>query len=125
MGNYSKNKGRSDKERFVSLPFYMLNSEAYRSIHPCAVTILIELKKRYHGANNGFIGLSVREAARVIGGSQNTAIKYINQLVDRGFIRISQKGEFRVKVRHSTEYILTEYPFQNQKPTKDFMKWKP
>jgi predicted transcriptional regulator of viral defense system len=124
MGSYSKSKGRSDKERYVGLPYYMLNSEAYKSLNPNAVCIYIELKRRFHGANNGYIGLSVREASEVINSSINTACKYLNELMDRGFIKRNKVGEFRVKNRQSTEYILTEYAWNNQRATKEFMKWR-
>jgi hypothetical protein len=42
-----------------------------------------------------------------------------------GFIRPHQRGAFHLKARHATSWLLTEFPFGGQPPTKDFMRWQP
>lgn len=122
---YAQAKGKEGNERYVLLQKYVVTCPAYRSLSGDAVKLYIELKWRYYGYNNGDIGLSLREAAEVINSVPNTARKYLQELEDKGFIKTNIKGVFRVKIRHSTTYILTEERYENQSPTKEFMKWKP
>lgn len=122
--SYEKNKGRSATERFVSLPYYLLNSEAYASLPQGAKAAYIEFKKRYNSRNNGYIGFSERGLAREMRCAVGTASGYIEVLIDRGFIRYRKKGAFNCKERIASEFILTEYEYNNQLPTKDFMRWE-
>lgn len=118
-------KGRSKGAlKHVRLHEWLLRSDAYRSLDCYAKCLLVELYRRYNGINNGEIGCSVREAAKLISASVNTARKAFEQIQDRGFARIYEKGHFRVKVRHSTTWILTEFSYAGRAPTKDFMTWK-
>jgi hypothetical protein len=45
--------------------------------------------------------------------------------VSEGFIRARQRDAFTWKMRHATEWVLTEFPFAGTPPTKDFMRWRP
>lgn len=124
MSKYAQKKGREQKGKWVQLPHWMLQSDAYRSLHAYSRSLLIEIKYRYNGNNNGYIGLSVREAAEAINTTKDTAAKYLIELEQKGFVKIRQMGTYRVKNRHSTEFILTDVHFNEQPPTKDFMKWR-
>ena len=125
-----KRKGRSNKEaRHVRLYHHVLTSSAWQSLDAVARAIYIEMASRYAGAgsNNGRIGYAVREAADALHISKATASRAIRQLQDRGFIVATQQGTFNRKVRHSTEWRLTEFgcDVTNALPTKDFMRWTP
>lgn len=102
-----------------------MKSEAWRSLNPCARAALIELYAMYNGFNNGEIFMSVRHLAKQIGVANGTAQKALSDLIDRGFIKINEKGAFCRKVRHATTWILTEHSFAGQIPTKDFRLWTP
>ena len=111
--------------KHIRLYRYMFQCPAYRALKPVERCALHELMFRYNGQNNGDVGLSVREAAELVHSSTNTAQRALSRLQDLGFIRVKQKGSFDQKARHSTRWILTMYPYNNQDETKDFMRWKP
>ena len=85
----------------------------------------MELKALYNGINNGELYLSVREAADRLNIADNTANKAFKELEEKGFIKPKQKGSFNWKKRHATLWILTEFEFNEQLATKDFMRWQP
>lgn len=85
----------------------------------------MELKALHNGSNNGNFFLSVREAAKRLGIAPNTAARAFNELEEKGFIKPKQKGAFAWKVRHATSWILTEFEYNGQLATKDFMRWQP
>ena len=118
--------GRTEGEaKHVRIYRWMLTSPAYRSLSCHARCLLVELGLRYNGDNNGDVSMSVREAAKLLGCAINTTRLAFSQLEDRGFIRLSEKGTFRLKSRHSTTWELTEWPRDGKLATKDFMRWKP
>lgn len=125
MGSYQKSKGRSNKSKFVQLPEHLLKSDAYRSLSFKSIAAYIEIKRRYNGANNGEVHLSCRSAGEALRCTPNTASKAIKELEEKGFVKCRFKGKFDHKVHQASEFILTEYKYNNQPPTKDFMRWKP
>lgn len=125
-GRGHDNKGRSKRgERFVKLPYWLLESPAWRSLKPQARALYIELSQRYNGFNNGSISMSVREAECALHISKNTASKYFHDLEGKGFIRRNICGSFNYKLRHATTWVLTQHPVNDDPATKDFMSWRP
>lgn len=124
-------KGRSEgTSRHVRLHLWLLNSVAYFSLSVGARALLVEYYALYYGRNNGELFLSVREAARRLGCSNNYAAKCIAELCDRGFIRPHRLGGFNMKSAArrgaATCWVLTEFPLGNALAgTKDFMRWQP
>ena len=121
---YSNGRQKGE-DRFVRHPHWLMNSPAWKSLSPTARCVEMELKKLYNGRNNGDIYLSVREAAKRVGVSPNTAQKALYELVDRGFIIPKQKGSFGWKKGVATSWILTEEKYNDALPTKNFMRWEP
>lgn len=121
MGYYKKKKSKKKGERFVSLPYNMLNSKAFLDLHPQAVRIFIELKKRYNGTNNGFIGLSYLEASRIARCSKNTAGARLSELISHGFIKRTSVGMFTYK--KASEYCLTCEENGHNVKTNEWRKW--
>lgn len=122
--------GRSvGDSQHVRLYRYELESAAYRHLSLGGRALLVELKALYNGNNNGSLFLSVREAAKRLNSSKTFAADRLQELHDMGFIRPSQNGAFTVKSLvgegRATSWILTEYPFGNALPTKNFMRWQP
>ena len=78
-----RSKGR---ERFIKLPHWLLNSPAYQSLALGPRALLIEVWLRHNGQNNGDISFSVREAARRLKCSKDTASKWFRELEDKGFL---------------------------------------
>lgn len=118
--------GRSKgSDRFVQLHHWVLNAPAYRSLSVYGRAALIELYRLYNGSNNGKIAMSVRRLADLLNINKTTANKALKELQKYGFIRIAQEGSFNQKRPLSHEYVITEYGYNGQLATKDFMKWRP
>lgn len=120
-------KGRSKtKGKFVMLMDYTINCEAWRDLKPSAVAIYLLIAQRYNGGNNGHIGLSVRDAARLAHVAPGTAQKALESLQGHGFIKCRKKGAFSVKNRQASEWELTCWALVTGKgATHDYRKWKP
>jgi DNA-binding transcriptional regulator YhcF (GntR family) len=97
-------------ERYVKLRFWLLNSPAWQSLPPAARALYIDIVKRYNGSNNGRIVMGVRDAAKLIGVSKDTALLAFRFLEDRGFIICTKRGAFSHKTcMDASEWRLTEY----------------
>jgi len=120
---------RTGRSRFdashLRLYRYMLKSEAWRSLTPQQRAVYVELESRHNGTNNGFISLSVREAAETCNIAKDTAAACLKVLTERGFIRCAKLGSFNYKLSHASEWELTAWPVGKELPTKDFMRWQP
>ncbi len=116
---------RRGEARHVRLYHWMLASPAWQSLSPTARAAYIELKFLYNGVNNGRIGLSARRLGERIHVSKNTAARALQDLEERGFIERATPGAFHHKVRHATEWRLTEErcDVSGALPTKAFMRW--
>jgi hypothetical protein len=122
----SNSKGRSKgSERFVKLEHWILESEAYRDLAPGPRALLVELISMFNGNNNGDLWLAWRDAAlRLNLGTHATAGKYIDELIDHGFIRKNRVGSFNNKTNMATTYILNHLPYRGKPPSKEFMRWR-
>ena len=120
------NTGRSTTERFLSLPHFMLQSAAWLSLSPVARCTFIELAARYKGSNNGYLALSVRDAAERVGCSKDSAARALADLRAKGFIECCSRGHFDRKSQHASEYRLTLYPCDRTggRASKAFMSWR-
>lgn len=45
--------GRTGKDRFLSIPHSVLNSDAYKGLNGWAVRLLVDIGGQYNGMNNG------------------------------------------------------------------------
>lgn len=104
-----RNKGES---RHVRVYHWLMQTVAWRSLDATARAIYIEIAARYGGpgSNNGRIPYSVREAAESLRIGKTTAARALERLQRRSFIIPMKKGAFSWKLRHSTEWRLTEFP---------------
>jgi hypothetical protein len=120
-----RNRRRDKGERYVKLRFWLLDSPAWQSLPPAARALYIEMVKRYYGSNNGRIGMGVRDAAKLIGVSKDTALLAFRFLEDRGFVVCTKRGAFSHKTcKDASEWRLTEYDsdYPVQHATKEFMR---
>ena len=119
--------GRSTTEPFVKLTWFLIESPAWRSLTPAARAIYIELAKLYNGRNNGWLALSVRDAAERCRINKDTASKSLAILQEVGFIDCVTPGGFSRKVRHATEWRLNSERCDKTLalPSKAFMRWRP
>ena len=114
------------RDKFIMIRRWMYESAAYRSLSSVARDLLNELIYRFNGQNNGYVGLSHRQALERIGTKSNRAITdAFRELQTKGFIRPRAIGSFNLKSRHSTEWILTHLDYGGRELTKEFMRWHP
>jgi DNA-binding transcriptional regulator YhcF (GntR family) len=123
-------KGRHTREkRHVRLYHWLMQTNAWRSLDATGRAIYIEIAARYAGpgSNNGRIPYSVRDAAKTLKIGKSTAARALKQLQERGFIVAITKGAFSRKLKHATEWRLTEFPcdITHDLATKEFARWSP
>ena len=109
-------------KRYVGFDYQLLETKAFKYLTGGAFKLLALVKKRYNGVNNGHISFSVREGRDLLGCSVNTISRYFDELVDKGFLKIKEKGSFNYKKRHASTWIITSYEYNNN-TTRDFKHW--
>jgi hypothetical protein len=119
----ARKKKRGDPH--VRLYGWMMKTPAWQSLTAGPQALLILLYSLYNGTNNGQLFLSIREAAKRLHTSPNTVSPWFDVLIERGFIKVSQRGAFSMKVRHATTWTLTEHPVGETLATKEFARWRP
>jgi hypothetical protein len=104
-----------------------MDTPAWQSLSLPARCGYVEVCRRYNGNNNGRIGLGVRELGAALDIGRSSAARILDELQDRGFIALTSKGNFKIKVRLATEWRITEHgSFEGIAPvpaTKDFFRW--
>jgi len=118
-------RSRRNGEPFVMLRRHVMRSAAYKSLNAHQRGVYMELKARFNGLNNGNISCSLRELAKELHCSKDTASKALAVLEDRGFIKCAQPGSFHFKIEHAPLWILTEEELNGRAATKEFMSWAP
>lgn len=130
MKRKANKTGRSDlSARHVRLYHWLMATAAWRSLDATARAIYVDMAARYGGtnSNNGRLPYSVREAAESLRIGKTTAGRALKLLQARGFIVPTMKGAFSLKLRHATEWRLTEFPcdMTHAIASKEFMRWTP
>lgn len=116
--------GRSDREsQFVPLPYSMLRHPAWRSLGGAAVKVWLELRSRYDGVNNGRLGLSLLEGARLLGLSKSTVDRALKELEAKGFIVKMKAGHWYG--RQATEWCVTDRMCNGNFATRNWETWRP
>jgi len=115
--------------RHVRLYYWLMETPAWKSLNGNQRSIYIEMAARYagEGSNNGRIPYSIRQAAESLRIGKSTAARDLRVLQERGFIVQMTKGAFSLKLRHATEWRLTEFgcDVTHQSASKDFVHWSP
>lgn len=125
----SRIKGGASKEaRHVRLYHWILQTDAWRDLDPVAHDVYVQIASRYAGpgSNNGRIPLSLLEISQMLHVSKQTAMRALRRLQDHGFIVQEIRGSFNRKLRHASEWRLTEFSsdIENRPATKEFAAWK-
>jgi biotin operon repressor len=108
--------------QFITLPYYMLKSEAWRSLKGNSVRIYLELHMRFNGKNNGMLYLGMDKIAELLGVSKSTVHNAFKELQQKGFIVKIKPGQW---IRgQAAEWRLTSKPYKNSTPTNDWKNWK-
>lgn len=117
--------GRSERaERFWMLTFSMARSPAFRSLSGAAVKVLVELRCRFDGENNGRLHLSYSEAAKLLGLGKATIHRAFDELQVKGFLRLTRRGARFCRL--ASEWLCTDIPAAKGEPAEnDWRRWQP
>ena len=122
-----RRRKKTSGERHTRLTYFLTGTAAWLSLSPAERVVYLEVARRYDGRNNGWLALSVRDAADRCNINKDTAGRALKVLVERGFLELAAQGAFSYKVRHAAEYRLTEYPCDktHAPPSKAYQQWRP
>ena len=117
-------RGRSKRSgQFVSIPYSMARSPAWRRLSGSAVKVYVELHSRFHGGNNGKLTLSMDEGARLLGMSKSTVKAAFDELQKKGFVVRKKCGYWYGG--KASEYAVTDKALNGNPPTNKWQHWKP
>ncbi len=129
MSRHNKTGRSKGEPRHVRIYHWLMETAAWQSLNATQRAIYLEMAARYAGpgSNNGKLPYSIREAAESLGIGKTTAARALDVLEQRGFVVPITKGAFSRKVRHATEWRLTEFPCDvtHALPSKEFARWSP
>ena len=121
--NYLYGK-ESKKQRFVGLTFDFIESDAYRYLSNAALRVLVELKHKFNGANNGDIVLSCRQIEHACKISRNTASRAFAELQSKGIITKTKQGYFGMRIA-CTWKLNTDKNAGENRPSNEWKNWRP
>ena len=116
--------GRSERaQQFWMLTYSMARSPAFRSLSGAAVKILVELRCRFDGENNGRLHLSYAEAANMLGLGKATIHRAFAELQATGFLRQTRRGARYCRL--ASEWLCTDLPAAKGEPAgNDWRRWQ-
>jgi hypothetical protein len=121
-GRKPNKTGRNSDHQYWPLPYSMAQSQAFRLLSGSAVKVLIELRVRFNGHNNGRISLSLDEAATLLAMSKSTVKRALEELLKVGFIRLAKRGVFYG--RRASEWEMTFESRDGQPATHEWKQWQ-
>jgi hypothetical protein len=117
-------KGRSKGEgQYAKLSYEQLHSAAWRSLSGSAVKVWLELRTRFHGANNGQLIFSMDEASRLLGLGKATVQRAFIELQDKGFVICTRKGQWYGRL--ASTWATTERSIGGGMATNAWKSWRP
>lgn len=122
----SRRYGReSAKERFCALSFQLVDSMAFRYLSNAGLRVLVLLKRRFNGVNNGSICLSCRDVEKICPMSRTTAGRALKELQQKGFITQTRLGYFANGGNVASAWKLnTDKNKGENRPSNEWKKWK-
>ena len=117
--------GRSaGAERFWMLTYSMATSAAFRSLGGAALKVLVELRCKFDGTNNGELFLSYKDAAEKLGLGRASIHRAFAELQDKGFVRQTRAGHWYS--HRAATWAVTDRPIQAGEPApNDWRRWQP
>lgn len=109
-----------DAERYFNWGYSMCRTAAFLSLSGAALKLLIEIRCRFNGSNNGQLSFAQREA-RLLGLGKTTAARAFDELEDKGFLAMTQRGQWYG--HQATLWRLTEKAYRGDPPTCDWKRW--
>lgn len=115
---------RTRGEAHVRIYAHEMRTDAWRTLSPAARALLVEMRGLYDGRSNR-VHMSIRQAMSRLGVGRWAAEHAISELVERGWIRLIERGTFARKVRHASVYALQSEPLEDRDGAvapKDYMR---
>ena len=101
----------------------LLNSEAYKFLKPTDKVLMLLLHEQWR--NEKPVSYGVREAAKKIPCSINTASKCFTTLQNLGFIECVEQSQFNTRTgSKARDWRLTWLPYQDRPPSNSWEQWK-
>ena len=122
----TKNRRRGRLPPFIALIKATMATPAWRAMSPGARLLNIELRGRLRNdhLNNGKVFLSCRYAAKAIGATSRSVVRWYAENEHYGFLRKTSEGFLGSDGRGiAAHYRFTEFPHGTHPPTRDFEKW--
>lgn len=116
-------KGRNEHDRFVPVPYRMLDSEAWTSLQANSIKVWMELRRGFNGRNNGEILLPYAKAQKKLKMGSATISRALKELEEKGFVEIVKPGHWYG--RKATEWRVTDQAFKGNIATNEWRHWKP
>lgn len=85
-------KGRKSTGRFLKIPHNVLESDAFTSLSPRAVKMLIDISMQYNGNNNGDLIAAISHMKKRGWNSNDQIGKALSELRDKGLIVLTRQG---------------------------------
>ena len=124
LGKPVDKTGRSKGEgQYAPLSYAMLHSPAWRSLGGAAVKVFLELRTRFHGANNGRLVLSLDEGKRLLGLGKTTVQRALVELQEKGLIVCTRKGQWYGRL--ASTWATTDRPTDSAPASNAWKTWQP
>lgn len=121
MSRRRSTRRKTWQPQHIRLYAYVTSCPAWAALTSDARSILIDLWSRHNGVNNGQIHYAVRDGSR-LGIGRNRCARALNQLVEMGFLFVTQNSTFDQK-KLAREFRLSAEPVENAEASKEFMSW--
>jgi hypothetical protein len=86
-------------EQYVLIKHFVLDCPAFKSLSGKAVKLLLLISRQFDGRNNGKISYGIRQAAKGIGCSANTAMEAFHELQEKGVHHLYRAGRLQPQNR--------------------------
>jgi len=107
--------------RYITRCHDMLKSDAYRDLSLTARCLLEEFQIAYNGSNNGSLSISTKNASRLLKVSEPTAIKAFRELVEHGFIKLTEHHYWQQQ--RAREFRLTFEKHNGREASNEWLLW--
>lgn len=112
-------------DRFIKLTHEIMDSDAWDTASPQCKDLVLRIWKRCNGRNNGSIPYSRREAEAALKCGPVQAVRYLKEAKERGFIVATRRGSLGADgAGKATRWRITMEPFEEQKATREFLRWR-
>lgn len=115
--HYRRNSG------YISFYYDVWDSDAFQSLTPKARCLLLELQRKEYPNRNGEIGMSEKNAAKLLGCSENTASDAFNELQQQGLIERCYYGDYTQG--KASEWRITFLQCRGREPTNEWKESDP